>query len=72
MLQIQCATNPLRVEGTKEPCEKRHTLVRASLLINVLQVVLDGELADPAAGGDFLVGKAAEKKFRHEGFPRSE
>ena len=47
-------------------------MVRASLLVNVFQVVFYGELADPAAGGDFLVGKAVEKKFRHEGLPRSE
>jgi len=38
----------------------------------VLQVVFDSELADPAVGGDFLVGEAAEDKSRDAGFPRSE
>jgi hypothetical protein len=39
----------------KEAREKSCALVRTSLLVNVLQVVFDGEWADAAVGGDFLV-----------------
>jgi len=63
-------TKRSRAEGAEEACEKGCALVCPGLLVNVLQVIFDGELADAAAGGDFLVGEAAEDKSCDAGFSR--